>query len=146
MLVSKHAWKWIIVAILMSGLAHAAEPVSKAPSKSKASSAAKKTNAKKVKPKSEGESQAEKPVDMAARLALAKGNACLTCHGVDKKIIGPAFKEIASRYKGDSSARVGLIKKVKEGGGGVWGSVPMPPNPQVSDEDVKTLVSWVLAQ
>lgn len=137
-----------MVAMLLSGWAHAADPVSKAPVKSKASTVSKKTNAKKVKPKDGSETQpaAEKPVDMAAGLALAKGNACLTCHGVDKKIIGPAFKEIALRYKSDSTARAGLIKKVKEGGGGVWGSVPMPPNPQVSDEDVKTLVSWVLAQ
>ena len=142
----KHAWKLALITALMGGWAHAADPVSKAPVKSKASTVSKKTNAKKVKPKSESESQAEKPVDMAAGLALAKGNACLTCHGVDKKIIGPAFKEIALRYKSDSTARAGLIKKVKEGGGGVWGSVPMPPNPQVSEEDVKTLVSWVLAQ
>lgn len=85
-------------------------------------------------------------VDMAAGQALAQKSACMTCHAVDKKIVGPSFKEVAAKYKGDKSAEAKLIKKVKEGGSGVWGQVPMPPNPQVKDEDIKTIVQWVLAQ
>jgi cytochrome c len=69
----------------------------------------------------------------------------MSCHGVDKKIVGPAFKEIAAKYKGDKSAEAKLEAKVKAGGKGVWGQVPMPPNPQVKDEDIKKIVAWVLS-
>lgn len=85
------------------------------------------------------------PVDMAAGLDLARKNACMSCHAEDKKIVGPSYKDVAAKYKGDKTAEAKLIKKVKEGGSGVWGPVPMPPNPQVKDEDVKTLVRWILA-
>lgn len=79
--------------------------------------------------------------------ALAQKSGCLACHSVDKKIIGPAYKEIAAKYKGDKTAEAKLIDKVKKGGSGVWGPMPMPPNsPQVKDEDIKTLVQWVLAR
>lgn len=87
----------------------------------------------------------EAPVDMAAGMDLARKNACMSCHAEDKKIVGPSYKEVAAKYKGDKTAEAKLIKKVKEGGSGVWGPVPMPPNPQVKDEDLKTLVRWVLA-
>ena len=76
---------------------------------------------------------------------LAKKNACTACHAVDKKIVGPAFKEVAAKYRNDKTAEAKLVKKVKEGGVGVWGQVPMPPNSTVSDADVKTLVKWVLS-
>ena len=76
---------------------------------------------------------------------LAKKNACTACHDVDKKIVGPAFKEVAAKYRNDKTAEAKLVKKVKEGGVGVWGQVPMPPNSTVSDADVKTLVKWVLS-
>jgi cytochrome c len=76
---------------------------------------------------------------------LAQASGCLTCHGVDKKVIGPSFKEIATKYRNDKSAEAGLIKKVKAGGNGVWGEVPMPPNPHVKDPDVKSLVEWILS-
>jgi cytochrome c len=76
---------------------------------------------------------------------LAQSSGCMTCHGVEKKIIGPSYKEIAAKYKGDKSAEAGLIKKVKAGGKGVWGDIPMPPNAHVKDEDIKTLVVWILA-
>lgn len=79
-----------------------------------------------------------------ASQALAQKNACMSCHGVDKKIVGPGFKEIAAKYKGDKTAEAKLIEKVKKGGAGVWGQVPMPPHPQVKDEDVKAIVDWVL--
>ena len=80
-----------------------------------------------------------------ANEALATKNACTACHAIDKKIVGPAYKEVAAKYRGDAKAEAMLIDKVKKGGVGVWGQVPMPPNAQVKDEDVKTLVKWVLS-
>jgi cytochrome c len=76
---------------------------------------------------------------------LAKKSMCTSCHAVDKKILGPAYKDVATKYKGDAKAEAMLIDKVKKGGSGVWGAVPMPPHPQVSDADLKTLVKWALA-
>ena len=76
---------------------------------------------------------------------LAKKSACTACHAVDKKLVGPAYKEVAKKYKGDAKAEAMLIEKVKKGGTGVWGQVPMPPNAGVKDEDIKTLVKWILA-
>lgn len=77
---------------------------------------------------------------------LAQANGCMTCHQVDKKILGPSYKDIAAKYKGDKAAEANLIKKVKAGGKGVWGEVAMPPNAHVKDADIATLVKWVLAQ
>ena len=79
-------------------------------------------------------------------LDLATKSGCMACHAVDKKVVGPAYKEVAAKYKGDKGAQAKLEKKVKEGGQGVWGQVPMPPNSHVSDADIKTLVKWVLSQ
>ncbi|HAE99795.1 MAG TPA: cytochrome C [Methylophilaceae bacterium] len=80
-----------------------------------------------------------------ATLALAQKSGCLNCHSVDKKILGPAYKEVAAKYKGDKTAEAKLIQKVKVGGSGSWGNMPMPANsPQVKDEDIKTIVQWVL--
>ncbi len=76
---------------------------------------------------------------------LAKKNNCLACHKVEGKLVGPAYKEIAAKYKGDKTAEAKLIDKVKKGGMGVWGPIPMPPNAAVKDEDVKALVKWILA-
>ena len=76
--------------------------------------------------------------------ALAQKNACMSCHGIDKKIVGPAFKEVAKKYAGDAGAAARLSAKVTTGGKGVWGEVPMPPNPQVKPEDVQKIVGWVL--
>jgi cytochrome c len=75
--------------------------------------------------------------------ALAKKHNCLACHQVDKKVIGPAYREIAKKYKGQNVAAQ-LEQKVKKGGVGVWGQIPMPPNPAVPDGDVKKLVDWIL--
>ena len=80
-----------------------------------------------------------------ADMALAQKNACMSCHGVDKKIVGPAFKEVAAQYKTDKGAEARLFAKVKAGGKGVWGAVPMPPNPQVKDEDLHKIIAWVLS-
>ncbi len=79
-----------------------------------------------------------------AQEALAKKYGCLACHAVDKKVIGPAYKDVAAKYKGDASAEAKLVAKVKNGGSGVWGKIPMPPNASVPDADVKSLVKWVL--
>lgn len=81
-----------------------------------------------------------------ANLQLAQKYACVACHSVDKKIVGPAYKDVAKKYAGDKTAEAKLIAKVKAGGSGVWGAIPMPPHPQVSDADLKTLVKWVLSQ
>lgn len=81
----------------------------------------------------------------SADQALAQKNACMSCHGVDKKIVGPAFKEVAAKYKNDKAAPDRLAKHVKEGTKGNFGAIPMPPNPQVKDEDVKKIVAWILA-
>ena len=81
----------------------------------------------------------------AANEELAKKNACTACHAVDKKIVGPAFKEVAAKYRNDKGAEAKLVDKVKNGGVGVWGQVPMPPNSHVADADVKTLVKWILS-
>jgi cytochrome c len=77
---------------------------------------------------------------------LAQASGCMVCHGVDKKIIGPSYKDIAAKYRNDKGAAANLFKKVKGGGKGVWGEVPMPPNPHVKDDDINTLVKWILAQ
>lgn len=77
---------------------------------------------------------------------LLNRNACLGCHAVEKPVVGPAFREVAARYKSDAGAAVSLAKKVKEGGQGVWGQVPMPPNPGLSDADLKLIVEWVLTR
>jgi cytochrome c len=76
---------------------------------------------------------------------LLKKSGCLACHSKDKKIVGPAYKDVAAKYKGDPGAAAKLVEKVKKGGQGVWGPVPMPPNPSVSDADLKTLVAYILA-
>ncbi len=81
-----------------------------------------------------------------ANEALAKSKNCLACHQIDKKLVGPAYQDVAKKYKGRKDAIAALSQKVKKGGTGVWGPVPMPPNPAVADADIKTLVEWVLAQ
>jgi len=77
---------------------------------------------------------------------LLNKNACLGCHAVEKQIVGPAFREVAARYKSDAAAAAKLAAKVKQGGQGVWGQVPMPPNPGLSDADARLIVEWVLTR
>ena len=81
----------------------------------------------------------------AASEELAKKHACTACHAVDKKLVGPAYKDVAAKYAKDPKAAAMLADKVKKGSVGVWGQVPMPPNAAVPDADVKTLVAWVLS-
>jgi cytochrome c len=76
---------------------------------------------------------------------LAKKHACTACHAVDKKLVGPAFKDVANKYRGNAKSEAMLVEKVKKGGVGVWGQVPMPPNASVPDADVKALVKWICA-
>ena len=82
----------------------------------------------------------------AANEALAKKHNCLACHTVDKKVVGPSYKEVAAKYRSDKTADAKLFEKVKKGGVGTWGQVPMPPNATVPDADIKVLVKWVLSQ
>jgi cytochrome c len=77
--------------------------------------------------------------------ALATKSGCMACHKIDMKVVGPSYKEVAEKHKGEADAVEKLSKKVKEGGSGVWGPVPMPPHPQVKDEDIKTIVTWVMS-
>ena len=77
---------------------------------------------------------------------LAKKYMCLTCHTVDKKLVGPSYHDVAAKYKGDKGAEAKLVDKVKKGGVGVWGQIPMPPNDKVPDADLKALVKWVLTK
>lgn len=76
---------------------------------------------------------------------LLQKSGCTACHAVDKKVIGPAYNEVAAKYKGDAGAAAKLAEKVKKGGSGVWGPVPMPPNAAVKDEDIKKMVAYILA-
>jgi cytochrome c len=69
---------------------------------------------------------------------------CAACHAIDKPVVGPAYSQVAAKYRGDKSAATKLEQKVKAGGSGVWGAVPMPPNATVPDADIKALVSWIL--
>jgi cytochrome c len=81
----------------------------------------------------------------AADEALAKAKNCLSCHAIDKKLVGPAYKDVAAKYKGDAGAAAKLAAKIKAGGKGVWGEIPMPPN-NVTDDEAKKLATWVLSQ
>lgn len=76
--------------------------------------------------------------------ALAQKSGCLACHQVEVKVVGPAYKEVAAKYK-DQDVLEQLVAKVKAGGVGVWGEIPMPPNVNVSEEDIRTIVTWVLS-
>ncbi|TFZ07851.1 c-type cytochrome [Ramlibacter humi] len=77
--------------------------------------------------------------------ALAQAKNCMSCHAVDKKLVGPAFKEIAAKYAGQKDATDKLAAKIQKGGSGVWGPVPMPANTQVNEAEAKNLAAWVLS-
>jgi cytochrome c len=78
--------------------------------------------------------------------ALATAKNCMACHAVDKKVVGPSYKDVASKYAGDKTAADKLAAKIVKGGSGVWGPVPMPANPQVNEAEAKKLAAWVLSQ
>ena len=78
-----------------------------------------------------------------ANLALAQKHACTACHAVDKKIVGPAYADVAKKYAGQKDATAALAASIKAGGAGKWGPVPMPPQPNLSDADLATLAAWI---
>ena len=77
--------------------------------------------------------------------ALATAKNCMACHAIDKKVLGPAYKDVAKKYAGQKDAAAKLATKVMKGGSGVWGAVPMPANPQVNEAEANKLVAWILA-
>ena len=77
--------------------------------------------------------------------ALLRRYACAACHSPATKLVGPAYKDVAAKYRDDKDAEEKLAAKVKAGGAGVWGQVPMPPNPSVPDEDLHAIIQWILA-
>ena len=81
-----------------------------------------------------------------ANLELAQKKNCMACHAVDKKVVGPSYKEVAAKYKGQKDIEAKLADKIMKGGVGAWGQVPMPANPQVSADEAKKLAKWVLEQ
>ena len=85
------------------------------------------------------------PVAVNPNLELATKSGCMACHGVNNKIVGPGYNEVVTRYQGQPDAEDRLVAKVKAGGQGVWGAIPMPPNGHLKDEDLKTLVKWILS-
>ena len=76
---------------------------------------------------------------------LARAKNCMTCHSIDHKVVGPAYKAVAAKYAGQKGAEDKLVQKVMKGGSGVWGPVPMPANTQVNEAEARTLVKWVLS-
>ena len=80
-----------------------------------------------------------------ASAELAKAKNCLACHATDKKVVGPSYQDVAAKYAKDKDATGKLAKKIREGGVGAWGQIPMPANPQVSEAEAQTLAKWVLA-
>jgi len=80
-----------------------------------------------------------------ADMALATTKNCMACHAVDKKLVGPSYKDIATKYAGQADAVDKLAGKIIKGGSGAWGPVPMPANAQINDADAKKLVAWILA-
>lgn len=80
-----------------------------------------------------------------ANADLAQKKNCLACHAIDKKVIGPSYKDVAAKYAGQKDAPAKLTQKVLKGGAGAWGAVPMPANPQVNEAEAKQLVSWILS-
>lgn len=78
--------------------------------------------------------------------ALARSKNCMACHAVDRKLVGPSFKDIAAKYANDKAAADKLATKIQKGGSGVWGAIPMPASPQVNDAEAKRLATWVLGR
>lgn len=109
-----------------------------------------KPEAVKVEAKPEAKAEIKEKTDAVLSNAegrkLAQQSGCFMCHAIDKKVVGPAWKDVAAKYRGDANGEAKLITKVAKGGGGVWGSAPMPANaPRVSDADIKALVRFVLS-
>lgn len=84
-------------------------------------------------------------LDAAAAKALASKSACLACHAADKKLVGPSYKDVAAKHKGQADAVAKVAARIKSGGSGMYGPVPMPPQPALKDDELKLLAEWVLA-
>lgn len=84
-------------------------------------------------------------LDAAAAKALASKSACLACHAVDKKMVGPSYKDVAAKHKGQADAVAKVTARIKSGGSGMYGPVPMPAQPNLKDEEAKLLATWILA-
>ncbi len=91
------------------------------------------------------EAMAMAAVSEADFMQLAKKGNCVACHTVDKKVVGPAFKDVAAKYRGDTGAEARLMEKIAKGGSGVWGAMMMPPSPQISEADRRTLARYILS-
>lgn len=83
--------------------------------------------------------------DAAAAKSLAAKSACLACHAVDRKMVGPSYKDVAAKHKGDAGAIEKVAARIKSGGAGVYGPVPMPAQPKLKDDELKLLAAWILA-
>ena len=83
---------------------------------------------------------------VSAYKVTATAKNCMACHAVDRKLVGPAYKDVAKKYAADKGAADALATKIQKGGSGVWGAVPMPANPQVSEAEAKKLAAWILSQ
>lgn len=95
-------------------------------------------------PAAEAPAEASAVEDPAQKLLSA--NACIACHAVDRRLIGPGFREVAQRYQGQNDAPEQLAKKIREGGSGVWGPTPMPPHRHLADADLRVMVGWIMQQ
>jgi cytochrome c len=80
-----------------------------------------------------------------ANEALARSKNCMACHAIDRKMVGPSYKDISARYANDAQAVAKLTDKIRRGGSGVWGAIPMPANPSLSEDEAKTLAAWSLS-
>lgn len=83
--------------------------------------------------------------DSADALSIVKKNNCLGCHAVSSQVVGPSYRDVAKKYQKDAAAPDKLFAKVRNGGAFVWGEIPMPPNPNISDADLHTVIAWILA-
>lgn len=83
--------------------------------------------------------------DATAAKALATKSACLACHAVDRKLVGPSYKEVAAKHKGQADALEKVAARIKSGGAGMYGAVPMPAQPNLKDDELKLLAAWILA-
>jgi cytochrome c len=96
----------------------------------------------------EGAMAADAPtsaVSSTDAMNIARKNACMGCHAIDRKLVGPSFQQIAAKYKGDAKAPARLEVKVRDGGSGVWGMLPMPSHRSMNSGDIRTVVGWILA-
>lgn len=92
-----------------------------------------------------GNAAAAETVDIEQINTILQNNACFACHQVDQKVVGPAYQEVAEKYQDDPDYRDTLAQHIKEGSQGIWGPVPMPPNAGISDDDLNTVVDWIMA-